>query len=321
MVIMDIYSKKLKRANGDVPDVYTYDEIPQGIKETVLYILKSSLKKIYYSEMDRTLYKEKKNLFFDNLYDQMKIAGLQLDPSEKNQDKKTSLENFFLNKASTEDILDIVQLSFGEFSKIEPTQYGKAKSAEDITKIVQNGIETLNSRLQEEAIGYQLESGQIIRIDNKIIHKEAIKPALALLHDPVFAGANEEFLEAHKHYRSKSYKECIASCGKALESTLKIIAEQRGWEKSSKETAAPLLEKCFSNKLIPSYLQEQYKNLLSLLKGSATIRNNAGGHGQGSKKIEVPKYLAQYALNLTASAIVFLVNAHNNAVPEETPSL
>ena len=69
----------------------------------------------------------------------------------------------------------------------------------------------------------------------------------------------------------------------------------------------------FEKGLIPDYLQSQFGALRTTLdSGVPTIRNRAGGHGQGPDPLEVPKYLAAYPMHLVASAINFKVAAHLN---------
>ena len=45
-------------------------------------------------------------------------------------------------------------------------------------------------------MGYEFINGELIRIDNKILHQEVIKPALRLLYEEGFDGAEEEFRKA-----------------------------------------------------------------------------------------------------------------------------
>jgi AbiJ N-terminal domain 4 len=61
-----------------------------------------------------------------------------------------------------------------------------------------DAIEEANARFREAGIGYQYAYGEIVRVDSQIIHKEVILPVLALLHEPAFASAEKEYLEAHK---------------------------------------------------------------------------------------------------------------------------
>lgn len=76
--------------------------------------------------------------------------------------------------------------------------------------------------------GFQFESSAIIRIDSNFIHAESVKPVLALLRQDLYQGANEEFLNAHQHYRHGRHKECLVDALKAFESTLKAICVKRG---------------------------------------------------------------------------------------------
>ena len=55
-------------------------------------------------------------------------------------------------------------------------------------------------------------------------------------------------------------------------------------------------------------MQSQFTSLKSLLEtGVPTVRNRLGGHGQGIEPIVVPDTIASYALNLTASNILLLI--------------
>jgi hypothetical protein len=71
---------------------------------------------------------------------------------------------------------------------------------------------------------------------------EAVKPALELLSDERFAGANAEFLEAHEHYRHGRHAECMNECLKAFESTLKIICKKQKWPFKDTDTAKALID-------------------------------------------------------------------------------
>ena len=149
-------------------------------------------------------------------------------------------------------------------------------------------------------------------MDSQFLHAEVVEPAVSLLSDEGFTGALDEFLKAHKHYREGNNKEAISSALNAFESVMKTICEYRGWEcDAQKATASALIKTLLDNNLIPSKMQSHFTGLRATLEGGVpTIRNNFAGHGQGSEPVEVPAYFASYALHLTASNIVFLVEAH-----------
>ena len=132
-----------------------------------------------------------------------------------------------------------------------------------------------------------------------------------MLSDPMYEGANEEFLSAHEHYREGKYKECLNDCLKAFESTIKSICTQRGWEFNSGDTAKRLIDIVFEHELIPSFMQTHFTALRSTLEaGVPTVRNRLSGHGQGVEEVIVPESVAAYALHLTASNVLLLTRAN-----------
>ena len=171
-------------------------------------------------------------------------------------------------------------------------------------------INELNNRFREHGVGYQYKSGQIIRVDSQLIHSEAVRPTLKFLSDPMYKGANEEFLKAHGHYRNKNYKDCVNNCLNAFESCLKIICRKNSWNYNEKDSASRLIAIVFDNGLIPPFMQSHFSALRSTLEsGVPTVRNNWTGHGKGPEEITVPEYMAAYILHLTASNILFLAKA------------
>jgi hypothetical protein len=118
-------------------------------------------------------------------------------------------------------------------------------------------------------------------------------------------------MRAHERYRHRRHKECLSECLKAFESTMKVICSRRRWAyDKDKATSSTLIDICFNNGLIPKYLQTEFTSLASLLKaGLPTVRNKRGGHGQGEEVVDVPPFLASYALHLTAANILLLSEA------------
>ena len=152
--------------------------------------------------------------------------------------------------------------------------------------------------------------GKIVRIDSEYLHSEVTKPALRILHKKHYAGARQEFLSAHQHYRKGEAKEALNDCLKAFESVMKAICDKRRWTYRNDVTAKGLIDICLNKELIPSFWQSHYSALRSLLEsGVPTGRNKLSGHGQGTAPVAVPDHLAAYMLHMTASAIVFLAEA------------
>jgi hypothetical protein len=168
----------------------------------------------------------------------------------------------------------------------------------------------LNARFRENGIGYQFESGEIIRVDSQLIHAQIVKPALALLTAPEYAGANAEFLKAFEHYRKGDTKGCLNECLKAFESTMKAICTKRKWAFKSNDTASALIDVSMKNGLIPQLIQSHIGGVRAALEsGIPTIRNRLSGHGQGAQVVNIPEHYASYMLHLTATTIQYLVES------------
>ena len=216
--------------------------------------------------------------------------------------------NYILTNEDIEKVIDTIELLFQYISQVIQSNFNDYQS-ENLVKITpDHAIQELNARFKEHGIGYQFESGKIRRIDSTLIHNEITKPVLNLLWNPKFSGPNEEYLKAHDHYKHGNNKECLVECLKALESTIKVIFEEKGWSYDKTDSAAKLIKKCFDYELVPTYSQNQFTSLRNLIEsGIPTIRNKVGGHGQGSVPESVDDRLTRYGMNLTGSNIIFLI--------------
>ena len=302
MSIFDLFSKRQRRARGDVPDLYAYDNLPQQLRVQIVHIITDAFGEDHYgSEQAVKLYK----FVNDALCREYGVFEL-VTRSDSN---KGSVCHFFLGEESVERALDVVELCFKMINTYIRDEY---KYVNNTNRNIEPdaAIAELNVRFKEHGVGYQFESNELIRIDSNFLHSEAVKPTLLVLQGKNFQGPNDEFLRAHEHYRHGRHKECLVDALKSFESTMKVICKKRGWPVQPNDTAKNLIAVCFSNELLPSYLVSQLGSLRSLLEsGIPTIRNRGGGHGQGAEIATVPGYVASYALHLTASSILFMVQA------------
>ena len=294
MPILDIFSKRQKRLRGEMPDVYQYDTLPDGLRTQVVWILKRA----FGGECSRQRFHVLHQCVAEE-YGLLELPGHGLDPDER-------VCNFVLSASTPiekvfdviEVVLGIVPLEFGGFHDPSPWELRQRSSA---------AVEELNTRFKEHAVGYEIHEGRVVRVDSAFLHQETVKPALSVLQEPQFAGAEQEFRNAHEHYRSKRYEEAITESLKALESTLKVICGRRGWPFKAEATAKELIGIVFKEGLVPAYLQSKFTALRSVLEsGVPTVRNRSGGHGAGATPRQVPTHLAGYVLHLTAAAVVFL---------------
>ena len=308
MGIFDLFSKRQKQLRGDVPDVYTYDAIPQPLRVQIVHIWQDALGNAddyhdsykgafgAYKFVVETLCRE---------YGLFKLSGAK-DYGDRNY--LSELANFVLQQEDIERVLDAIELSFRFIEKLTRNfDYLRRQRA---SEIADEAIEELNSRFQEHGVGFQFIDGEIIRIDSKLIHAEVVKPALLLLHKKEYAGAQAEFLKAHEHYRHGNSKEALIECLKAMESTMKAICSKRKWQYPPTATCSTLIQICIDNGLIPTFWTQHFSALRSTLEsGVPTARNKLGGHGQGASVVTVPGHIAAYVLHMTAACLVFLVES------------
>ncbi len=313
MTIFDLFSKRQKKLRGETPDVYVYNELPNPLRVQIVHIWRDTLgNKEQYDDYDGSRVRQTYEFVVNTLcreYGVFSLPGTRENYGDRNYIEE--LADFFLQEENIEKALDAVELSFVLIDSY--TREHVYLYRHDASKRADNAIKELNNRFKEHGVGYQFTNGKIIRTDSELIHSEVVKPALTLLNQKHYAGAQQEFLKAHEHYRTGNAKEALSECLKAFESVMKAICDKRGWSYGNKATATPLIQTCFDNGLVPSFWQSQYVSLRSLLEsGVPTGRNNLSGHGQGTNPVSVPTYLVAYMLHMTASAIVFLAEADAN---------
>ena len=216
-------------------------------------------------------------------------------------------------------LLNLIELTFRFVEQAIPNVLHEYQNEGiKLSQTSMQAIDELNQRFREHGIGYQYNNGQIIRIDSAFLHAEAVVPALTLISSEEFSGAEQEFRSAHEHYRKQEYKAAIVDAQRAFESTMKTICKKFGWDCNHEgDTASILINIVLKNELIPKYLQNHLFALKRVLEsGLPTVRNKEAGHGQGAEPVDVPEYLAAYALHLTASNIVLLVEAYKTKCSE-----
>jgi hypothetical protein len=303
MAIFQLFSKRQKLLRGEVADVYQYSDLPNHFRVQVIHICTDATGEDDGGGHVTQIYK----YIHDTLCREYGLFTLR----ESRGSYFEKVANYFLELNDSEKALDIIEITFKVIDNhVRENQhgifYGSKMKPDD-------AIAELNQRFNEHGIGYQFESGEIVRMDSKLVHSEVVKPALAFLQEKIYAGANDEFLRAHEHYRHKRYKECLNECLKSFESMMKAICKKRRWKYSETDTAKPLLDICFKNGLVEPFWQSHFTGLRATLEsGIPTVRNKTSGHGQGTDLTNVPPSIASYVVHLTATILLFLANAEKD---------
>jgi len=299
MGIFDVFSKREKRQK-EMPSVYAYDILSSKVRIQIVRILDDLSGEDHYVAHDSsTLFETVHSILCDE------IGVLRLEQLRHNMYKEAVL-NFILQENTTEYVIDAIEVTVRTIEEMIESRNGWAFQTAKIKP--NDAIHQINFRFRENGIGFQYENGRIIKLDNSFSHSQIIRPVLQLLSDKKFAGPCEEFQKAFDHYSNGRNKECIAECLKAFESTMKVICKEKKWNFDKNFTAKKLIDVCLKNGLVPALLQTQLTNVTQLFEsGIPALRNNMGGHGQGNVIQVVDDRIARYAINLTASNILFFV--------------
>jgi hypothetical protein len=143
---------------------------------------------------------------------------------------------------------------------------------------------------------------KVVMRESEVLHANAIEPALQLLQNQMFKHANTEFLAALEDYRKNDFGDSLVKCGSAMESVMKVLCHKKGWTYKETDVASTLVKTVLANTRLESYFE-------SLLMIVATLRNRLSpAHGAGTKAKSVDPHLARFAINVTASVIILLVD-------------
>jgi AbiJ N-terminal domain 4 len=311
MAVWELYSKRRKKELGHLPDVFTYDSIPSALRTQVVHMWDEAIGVPYYTGTGGSDPEKIQDAYLQiakilrREYGMFRLSNAR-DPQVSDQ-AKDDLVNWFLKEEDNERVLDAIELTF----KIIDVFCGKPDYlyGRNNRQIANDVIEELNTRFKEHGVGYQFTEGKLVRVDSQLIHTEAVIPALAVLRQKHFAGAQEEFLSAFEHYRHGKNEEALVDACKSFESTMKAICDKRGWVyDKNKAAASDLVNICLTQGLIPPFWQNHFAALRTVLQsGIPTARNRQGGHGSGTQaRPEPPDELVGYVLHMTASTILFL---------------
>lgn len=293
-----LYSGRKKDAQGS-PEVFIYDHFPTAFRNQFFTIVVNVFESIKVYRFDdlivrlcRTFAQEKG----------LKRIGKYI----ANANNISALEEY-IDICTNEDFLDLVDFVFGAFISNEEFQK-ECLFYPPRNGLFKEAIVELNFRLKQHGLGYEFLNGEIVVKTNTVTHENIVKPALKLLLDEEFRGAEEEYLLAFEDYRKGENKNAILNAGKAFESTMKAICSGMNYAyDNEKDTAKHLIKILETNDFYPSYLNNHITGIRTTLEsGAPTLRNKTSGHGQGGSVQAISDEYVEYVLNLVATNIVFL---------------
>ena len=200
----------------------------------------------------------------------------------------------FVEKGVPHHILDAIELFLDEID------YKKRPSF----------IQELNTIFEIHHSSLRYFRGDFYLIDSAFLESQILTQAQKLLETNDFQGALDEFLRARSAFLEKDFRQTILFSNHAFESTLKAVLGIQ------KKKTGELIKKASFGGLVPSYYEGFLNSLHEFLCIVPTTRDNEAGHGQGKNLVSVPEPLAEMALHLSGTMIVFLIKRYM----EKTPS-
>lgn len=303
MPSIDLYSKRKAQPCSEL----IFDKLSDGVRIQINYLINNFFNynhiEAYADEniwtaIQKILKQEhKKESLTHGLHS---IFGGYISPSAE-------VMEYIKNEQNLDYVLDAIELVFRVINNME---YHLRESGYNTRNYPpESAISDLNTRFKENCIGYKFENDIIIKIDNEFLYSTITKDVMIFLTGSDYVNVNEEYINAHKHFRDGNHKDCIVNCCKAFESTMKVICQKKKYAYSQTDTAKTLIDILYNNKFIPDYLKNQLAGLRAVLTdGVSVIRNQTSGHGAGAASISVDESLCAYALNITGSTIKFFIS-------------
>lgn len=293
--MFELFSRRHAEKTGR-PEVFIYDSFPKEFRNQFVAIVKDVFHIL--SLYDHKIWMEVCNYF-------AREKGLKPFAHYYDYRDEIAFEQY-VDTCTNIDFLDLMDFIFT--AVINNPNFHKKVIDNSRVKVFQDAIDELNARLMQHSLGYEFCNGQIIKKTNTITHETIIKPALYLLCDEDFRGAEEEYMLAWTHYKKGENKDAIVNAEKAFESTMKIICTKLKYSfDKDRDDASKLLTILKNNDFFPNYLESHLNALITTLSsGAPTVRNRTSGHGQGNQIKNIRDYYTAYVLNLVASNIVLL---------------
>lgn len=305
--------RKLLQQRSGEPEVYIYDSLPPFLRHQITQAFHEGIGRFVLYDAYSMHTVDEANGIWEQLdqicqkeiwtYAEALVRG---NSQTSRRDYQSRYLNFVLNEPTVDDVLSAIE--FGALAlRLADRWQGGRLNDRGARMTGEAALQEINRRFVEHGVGYQIERDEIIRVDSKLVHAEVIKPALSLLTEPIFGKANEDFMTAHRHYRAGEYKDSITSANRAFESLLKAICDAKRWTYAAGDNASQLISKVTENGLFTRDFDQSFTAYVAMMKsGIPAVRNKSGGHGDGIADARVTGEIARYALNLSATNILFV---------------
>lgn len=181
-------------------------------------------------------------------------------------------------------------------------QEGARKWRETKTAAFRECVEELNGRFRQASYPLNYHNGYIQISTDDVIQQEIETPFWALVSDPIWANVDLDMKEA-LDLRDSDGRDPAFYAARALESTIKIISDQKGWTHGGEKGAHNYIDNLASNRngFIASWESASLKEFFTHVR-------NPLGHGAGSSQMPaLSRPQTEWAIEFSMSWIKNLI--------------
>lgn len=183
----------------------------------------------------------------------------------------------------------------------DPTQ-GAIKWRETQTAVFRSFVDELNARFRQANYDLHYHNGFIQASTDGLLQTEVETPFWSLVSDPLWANVDLDMKEA-LDLRDSDGRDPAFYAARALESTIKIISDQRDWTHGKEKGAHNYIDNLAAKKHALITLWEA-----DSLKAFFTHVRNPFGHGAGSDKMpSLTRQQTEWAIEFSMSWIKSLI--------------
>src|SRR5438132_5998021 len=160
--MIETFSRRSKREQGEGPDAYKYDDLPERLRNQIIHIcngVAAKLPAVVFQGSEAFFSGARKAICHE-------LGLLRL--AERIRTAEEDVWNFFLEEQNIETCLDVIEIVFACLVR---TVQGAPHIHSGLEHEIRQAADEINARFQEHAIGYEFRDGHFIRIDSGFLHK------------------------------------------------------------------------------------------------------------------------------------------------------
>lgn len=290
MLFSERYSNLIEVGNGELKD-HICGEIEYSIKEKIAAVM--------YDFEEPTIIRPNRYDSYEERTTALHIAVKSFCDT-KGAPYISLTHNIFdgpaydpLASAFTPFLFDVIELQYEELSDGERDDFQSE----------------INSVFDENSIPWLLQNGRMIKIDSQQFEQGLKQKVLAQMHEladaaPVFQAAYNELTKAIEYFQKGDYAEAISNAEKSYESVMKVVLQV---DRGNADKLTKDIVSLGGLGLPDSMTGEGFKE--KILMSLPYIRNNStASHGAGRSAVEIPKNIANLAINLASALNSYLID-------------